>query len=83
MLQGVIESKDQEIKLENQKKNEDPPSSRTNLQSESSLDQEQEAEIELENDPNHVLKEKLQRGIDNPVDKIEQLIESKMTRQEV
>lgn len=40
------------------------------------VEQDQEAETELENDPNHVLKEKLHRGIVNPLDSIEQKIES-------
>jgi hypothetical protein len=39
-------------------------------------EQDQEAETELENDPNHVLKEKLHRGLINPIDQIEQKIAS-------
>ena len=35
-------------------------------------------EAEVENDPNHVLKEKLHRGIDNPVEKVEQYVQGKM-----
>ena len=33
----------------------------------------------MENDPNHVLKEKLQRGLDNPVAKIEEYVAGKMS----
>lgn len=80
-MQEAVESKEQQIKEANNKKkvvksDGEPPASTTHLQAESTLDQENE--VELENDPNHVLKEKLHRGIDNPADKIENYIQSKM-----